>query len=233
MKLDRIRLFLDGSKSGAANMAEDEALLVTSTEPVLRVYHWSAPTISLGYSCRIARVRFQYADRRGEPFAYVRRCTGGGSVEHDEHEGITYSLVFPASCPLARARPRDLYWWIHRCLATAMADTPRNELSIADEQHSRDSIDSACFSTPVPGDLMAGKRKIAGAAMRRHRHCVLIQGSIAKAGGVDDELPARFADCLSESHLEWNPFSEIPDFAPLVSRLEREKYASLDWLERR
>ena len=43
------RLLLHGSASPARNMAIDEALLREVSEPVLRLYEWSIPAVSLGY----------------------------------------------------------------------------------------------------------------------------------------------------------------------------------------
>ena len=74
-------------------MAIDEALYRqanSGTCPVLRLYSWERPTLSLGYFQNYKRVVC-------EPFCVhnkidvVRRLTGGRAVLHDEE--VTYAVV--------------------------------------------------------------------------------------------------------------------------------------------
>ena len=75
-------------------MAIDEALLRSfdpvSSPPILRLYGWSPPALSLG--------RFQKADQvldlercRADGVAVVRRVTGGGVIYHADE--LTLSLI--------------------------------------------------------------------------------------------------------------------------------------------
>ena len=54
MVIPSLRYLDDESKDGAFNMAGDQALLVLCNEneilPTLRLYGWSRPTVSIGYS---------------------------------------------------------------------------------------------------------------------------------------------------------------------------------------
>src|SRR5512142_1385967 len=80
---------------GAENMAVDEALMDrarTSGEGVLRMYGWSAPTLSLGRN-QIAKGRYDLARAAAEGIGIVRRPTGGRALLH--HREITYSVTAP------------------------------------------------------------------------------------------------------------------------------------------
>ena len=86
-------LWLDGPHPPAFNMAADEALLLGAPDrrrPLLRLYAWDRPAVSIGYIQRL--------DAAPPGFAVVRRPTGGGVVYHD-HD-VTYTAVFPPDHPL-------------------------------------------------------------------------------------------------------------------------------------
>ena len=102
----------DLSRSPALHMAVDEALLRTTSGPVLRFYEWDAPAVTIGY--------FQeWQAQPGLPDErIVRRWTGGGRVEHGEDS--TFSLVLPADSRLAKASADTRYRVIHEALAAAL-----------------------------------------------------------------------------------------------------------------
>ena len=71
-------------------MAVDEFLLNnTNSVPVLRIYGWSRPCLSIGYFQSIDEVDHKQSEKEGVDV--VRRITGGGSVFHDKE--VTYSFV--------------------------------------------------------------------------------------------------------------------------------------------
>ena len=92
-KIDQIRVLNTGLNSGPWNMALDEVLMmnyVNEKIPILRIYGWKPPTVSIGY--------FQSLDEevdiekcRQEGIDVVRRMTGGGTVFHDSE--LTYSFI--------------------------------------------------------------------------------------------------------------------------------------------
>jgi len=49
MKFEKIRVLETGNNIGSLNMAIDEFLLYNCSDPVLRIYGWSKPCISIGY----------------------------------------------------------------------------------------------------------------------------------------------------------------------------------------
>ncbi len=99
------RLIRDGACDGAFNMAADAFLATAAGNsglPVLRLYRWRVPTLSLGYHQEIGgKVLDKCA---GMDVPVVRRPTGGRAVLHDNE--LTYCWVLPASHP-AFSRHRD------------------------------------------------------------------------------------------------------------------------------
>src|ERR1043166_1231086 len=156
--------FLESPAADAAtNMAVDEVLLRTAAQrgrPLLRVYSWTKPAISIGYF-----QKFPQSDRE-----VVRRPTGGGLVYHSED--TTFTVVAPPGHELHRLRTADAYCKIHEAVARAVGAT-----LLAPSVPARGQYE--CFQNPVAGDVMAGGRKLAGGAQRRNRDGMLHQGSIA------------------------------------------------------
>ena len=114
------RLILDPPKSGAENMAIDEALLrnmeegVLSGAPelsILRVYSWSEPTLSIGYMQKAGA----FKDVGDLPI--VRRITGGRAVLHDSE--LTYSLICPSTNPIFAQGIEGAY----RLVSTAIVES--------------------------------------------------------------------------------------------------------------
>src|SRR5215217_3210454 len=92
-KFSKIRTLETGYNSGAWNMALDEVLMNCinyHSMPILRIYGWQPPTVSIGY--------FQSMDEevdikrcRQMGIDVVRRITGGGAVLHESE--LTYSFI--------------------------------------------------------------------------------------------------------------------------------------------
>ncbi len=152
-------------------MALDEALLesaATLGSAILRFYAWTEPAASFGY--------FQhYSDvaRLTHLRPLVRRPTGGGIVPHDRD--WTYSVIFPPAHPWysfsAIESYRQIHEWIQRAFTWLNVST---ELAPA----SRKAETGQCFAGYEKFDLLWHGQKIAGAAQRRTKQGLLIQGSI-------------------------------------------------------
>lgn len=208
--------FLDTGANGAAvNMATDEVLLALSARlqaPILRVYGWLRPAVSLGY--------FQkWSPALAQGRELVRRPTGGGRVEHGD--GFTYSLVLPLTHPLAVLPTRELYREIHEAVRGALPI--QSELALRG-QGRRD----VCFAEACCYDLVADGRKIAGAALRRGRDGILTQGEV-KAPLCGNALQRAMVEQFSA---RFEPFSFLADFRDPIERLAREKYASEGWTKK-
>jgi len=202
-------------------MAVDEWLLETVREPVLRVYRWQAGWGSLGYFGSLAEARKNFPE-----LTWVRRWTGGGTVDH--RADWTYTLVVPVEEPLATARGAESYRILHAALAEIL---PMEGLDARLADGSLETGAASCFENPVCHDLVDGTgRKLAGAGQRRTRRGLLHQGSVS--GAVDwmtaKVRAGRLANALAE---RCNPFDGCPDEEGLA--LRSCHYADPKWTARR
>ena len=152
-------------------MALDEALLEAMPrlgKPVLRFYGWTEPAASFGYFQNYAEV-----ERATLLRPLVRRPTGGGIVPHDAD--WTYSLAFPVAHEWYLLKAVESYRRVHEWIQAAFAS-----LDIATELAPccRKTKPGQCFAGHERFDLLWRGRKIAGAAQRRTRDGLLIQGSV-------------------------------------------------------
>jgi lipoate-protein ligase A len=153
------------------NMAMDEALVAFAAEtsrPVLRFYGWKQPAASFGYSQKIAEV-----ERLTELRPLVRRPTGGGIVPHDAD--WTYSLVLPTRSSWYRLKAIESYRRVHEWIQGAFV---RTGICTVLAPCCLKAGPGQCFVGHEQFDLLCQGRKIAGAAQRRTRVGLLIQGSV-------------------------------------------------------
>ncbi len=198
-------------RAAALNMALDEALLFRAEGPILRAYRWASPAVSFGYFGQYEEARRQFPQRE-----VVRRWTGGGTVDHAQD--FTYSLIMPG---LAAISSREIYWAVHAVIAVAWGE----DAGVARTDSER--ISSACFENPVAGDVLVGGRKVAGAALRRTRRGLLLQGSVSP---VREGLLRRLADDLAA---ETSAGAILEETAILAERMALERYATDAWLKRK
>ncbi|MFN0130241.1 MAG: biotin/lipoate A/B protein ligase family protein [Verrucomicrobiales bacterium] len=218
-----LRLWIDDvPRDGPHNMALDEALLLTEAAPVLRVYRWAGPWVSIGYFTPRHEAKISFPDR-----PIVRRWTGGGIVDHASD--WTYSLIVPAGEPLASHGTVESYTLVHGALVRALREcgVPAR---LADASASTRT--GLCFAAAVRSDVVdARARKIAGAAQRRTRHGLLHQGSV-QGTAAPNSLATAFALALAAQ-------PPTPLLVPsgeqvaLADTLTRQKYATAEWIERR
>lgn len=220
---DELQVWMDPvRRSGPEAMAVDEWLLATVESPVLRIYDWLGDWGSVGYFADLeaARATFPGVD-------WVRRWTGGGTVDH--RADWTYTVVVPTGGPLAMARGAESYRWIHGALAEALREEGiQARLSTgADETGA-----SLCFENPVNHDLVGPRgEKLAGAGQRRTRSSLLHQGSVAAECGAEDSV-LRAGRLASRLSARW----ETRDFLPteeVIARKVAERYSHPSWMGRR
>ena len=211
------RLLVHGPASPARNMAIDEALLREVREPVLRIYEWDVPAVSLGY--------FQPAALAGDrPF--IRRYTGGGLVDHAQD--VTYTIVLPRAHPWMELSAPESYCVIHRGVQAVLAACGiKSELTPSAASAESD----ACFQKPVRFDVVAAERKLSGAAQRRTREGMLHQGSILLPDPAKNtELRHAFAKAFSaQLELSMKAGDLTPAESARAADLERDRYATEAW----
>jgi lipoate-protein ligase A len=164
-----------GPLSPPATMALDRALLRRSieasrTEPVLRIYAWQPPTLSVGAKMDLPEAVRRRCDAAGVDM--VRRPTGGGCVLHDGD--LTYSVVAPD----AGRSVLEAYRWVARGLIAGLGVLGVAAV-VAEHPASGRPLD--CFQAATGADLAVAGRKLCGSAQLRRAGWFLQHGSIPLA----------------------------------------------------
>ncbi len=148
-----------GLNPGPYNMALDEALLEThiagGCPPIVRLYGWNPPAVTIGYSEKIEDV-IDIARCRASGIDIIRRLTGGGAVIHDNE--ITYSLIAPEK--FIGAGIADSFRFTTRAIIFAL-----------------ELLGLEAEFAPINDIIVQGK-KISGNAQVRRRGSVLQHGTI-------------------------------------------------------
>ncbi len=173
---DKWRVLDSGTCHYAFNMALDETLLELAVEvgqPVLRFYGWVEPAASFGYFQSVSEI-----ERVTSLRPLVRRPTGGGLVPHDAD--WTYSVVIPREHAWYAFRASESYERVHRWIQDSFTG-----LNVATELAPccRKEAPGQCFAGYEKSDVLWLGRKIAGAAQRRTKSGLLIQGSMQPQPG--------------------------------------------------
>jgi len=149
----------------------DEALLEAVArfrQPILRFYGWTEPAATFGYFQNFAEIEQTTLLR-----PLIRRPTGGGLVPHDAD--WTYSVAFPPGHEWYLLRAEESYRRVHEWIQAAFTELGvPTELALC----CRKSAPGQCFAGYEKHDLLWHGRKIAGAAQRRNKLGLLIQGSV-------------------------------------------------------
>ena len=221
-------LLSSGPGDPAFNMALDEALLQAMprlAQPVLRFYSWTEPAASFGYFQRYADVERMTLLR-----PLVRRPTGGGLVPHDAD--WTYSLAFPPTDDwyslTATASYRRVHEWIQAAFTSLEVST---ELALACQK----SQPGQCFRGHEKFDLLWRGQKIAGAAQRRTRDGLLIQGSVqpppSLSKGAWHDAMCDVASAKYGAH--WVRFEPDAALSERAHELARQKYSQAAYNQKR
>lgn len=176
------RLIVTPDHSGPENMAIDEALLRSFdpqiSRPVLRLYGWNPPALSLGRFQKAAEVLDLERCRAGG-VAVVRRVTGGGVIYHSEE--LTYSIVCaPEQIPSAASIKESFrvltgfllaFYQKLGLEAAYVQDMPRHGKRLGERT-------PFCFAGRESFDILVNGRKIGGNAQRRLKGIIFQHGSI-------------------------------------------------------
>ncbi len=223
-------LLLNSGKCDAAfNMALDEALLESMTrlqKPVLRFYGWTEPAATFGYFQKYSEVANLTPLR-----PLIRRPTGGGIVPHDAD--WTYSMVFPPGHEWHSLKAEESYRRIHDWLRLAFAEL-KIETELAPCR--KKSAPGQCFAGHEKSDLLWRGKKIAGAAQRRNKLGLLIQGSVQPP--PLSLVRADWERAMQEAALErfnfaWAEFSPDAGLHEHAEKLARQKYSQNSYNQKR
>ena len=227
-KPSRWLLLQSGPGEPAFNMALDEALLEVAAQmgqPVLRFYGWTEAAATFGYSQKYAEV-----ERLTPLRSLIRRPTGGGLVPHDAD--WTYSLIFPPQHEWHALKAVESYQRAHEWLRAAFARLHTvTELSPCCVKE----LPGQCFVGAERFDLLWRGRKIAGAAQRRNRDGLLIQGSVQPPPGVAkaDWQQAMCDVAVAQWSVEWSALELQTPLRARAEALAREKYSQAAHNQRR
>lgn len=214
-----------GPATAAYNMAMDHALLEFSAEiasPVLRFYSWTEPAATFGYSQKFAEVEKLTLLR-----PLVRRPTGGGIVPHDAD--WTYSVIVPPGKPWYELRAEESYKLVHQWVCEAFLKLGiETELAV----ESRKTGPGQCFIGWEKHDVLWQGRKIAGAAQRRNRQALLIQGSVQPplVPVARSDWEAAMIDVAREKHhVTWKIFKSEEALLQRVKELDLGTYSRAEY----
>jgi len=196
----RWRLLLHPPAEGAWNMAVDEALQRSCAEgrsgPLLRLYAWAPPALSLGAHQRAEEAAdLDWLRERG--YALVRRPTGGRAVLHADE--LTYAVASPlageAAGPFEGRGILEVYRFVAEALVFGLrrigveAELVRGAARAAHEEPRYEP----CFVSPSRYELVWRGRKLAGSAQHRAQRAFLQHGSLPIR--ADEEEVARATRC--------------------------------------
>jgi lipoyl(octanoyl) transferase len=217
-----------GPGEPAFNMALDEALLEAMPRlgrPALRFYGWTEPAATFGYFQHYGEVAALTPLR-----PLVRRPTGGGIVPHDAD--WTYSLAFPTHHEWYGLVATESYRRVHAWIQAAFA-----RLGTATDLAPRAAKagPGQCFVGYEQSDVLWQGRKIAGAAQRRRRDGLLIQGSVQPPPALKSSRDVwQQALCervpAGQAMAPWRPDAEL---LVRARDLAGQKYSRADFNQRR
>jgi len=204
------RLIITSPLSGAENMAIDEALLRLfdpySSLPIVRLYSWNPPALSLGRFQKAAEV-LDLNRCTAEGVTIVRRVTGGGVIYHADE--LTYSLICkPDQIPAANS-VKDSFRVLTGFLLSFYRTLGLDASYAGDAASEGRRIGERtpfCFAGRESYDVIINGNKIGGNAQRRLKKVIFQHGSIPlqnrAANGItymSKQLPEYFEDTTSLS----------------------------------
>jgi len=201
-KTEQWRFIDSGALDGRTNMAIDEALAKhigrTQGAPVLRVYAWQPPAVSLGFHQSFDDIRTDLCQRDG--IDVVMRPTGGRAVLHADE--LTYAVIIPENSLHYKQEISALYEVLSRGILKALeyldihvrfersATTPKN--------FARGELSALCYASSVQHEIGFQGKKLVGSAQRRFEGAALQHGSVL-IGPKHLDL----ADYLSRGDHKW------------------------------
>jgi len=222
-------LLQSGQGDSAFNMALDEALLEAMPrlgKPALRFYGWSEKAASFGYFQKYAEVERMTLLR-----PLVRRPSAGGLVPHDAD--WTYSLAFPTSHEWYSLPAIESYRRVHEWIQAAFT---RLDIGTELAPSCRKAEAGQCFAGYEKLDLLWRGQKIAGAAQRRRRDGLLIQGSVQPPPlslASEDWHKAMRDAAVSERSVRWAKFELDKPLSTRTQELARQKYSQAAYNRKR
>ncbi len=227
----KMRLILDAAHSSTFNMAADEFLMEsqkeTSALPVLRIYFWKTPSISIGYFQNIHQAEKKFHGKKVG--AIVRRITGGGLVSHGND--LTFSIVLKNSDPMLPSDVKMSYLKINEALRLGLKEVYR-ELDYADCKtipSGRGVGERVCFEQPACYDLLIGGKKVVGASQRRKEGVILHQSAVFLPDSREMLTDKILKGFRRQWKIDFEPQLFTTGEIDLIRLKEKERYSSPEW----
>jgi len=162
--------------TGEANMARDAELLErhrAGDDPVLRLYRWDPPAVTIGYNQDPGD--FDAAAVAAAGYGLVRRPTGGRAILHAEE--LTYAVVGTSPGPIFGNSLHSTYMKINEALLAFLRELGI-EADVSEGEPREEMRGLVCFKSAGRHEVHVGGRKIIGSAQRRRGDVFLQHGSI-------------------------------------------------------
>ena len=187
------RLIKSPPAPGAWNMAVDEALLysvgIGSSAPILRLYSWAPPCLSLGYAQPFSDVNQERTTELG--WEIVRRLTGGRAILHTDE--LTYSVIASNHEPRLKGGILESYMRLSQALLKAVialgipaVASPQAQTT----QNNEKGQNPVCFQVPSKYEITWQGKKLLGSAQARKKEGILQHGTLPLQGDLDRILEA-------------------------------------------
>jgi lipoate-protein ligase A len=174
--MTRLQVQFDGALTGEENMARDAALLErhrAGDDPVLRIYRWAPPAVTIGYNQDFGSFDAEAVAAAG--FGLVRRPTGGRAILHAEE--LTYAVVGASPGPLFGDSLHATYMKINEALLDFLRGLGI-EADISTGETREEMRGLVCFKSAGRHEVSVQGRKVIGSAQRRRGDVFLQHGSI-------------------------------------------------------
>jgi lipoate-protein ligase A len=182
----------DQPRSGAANMAMDQALAEAAAAgdapPTLRFYRWQPPAVSLGRHQPITDIDREVVEQLG--YEIVRRPTGGRAILHTDE--LTYAVTADAGEPRVGGTLMDAYLRLSNALLSGLNRVGLQADKAGGDVRAGPNVSAACFEVPSAYEITAFGRKLIGSAQSRRAGYVLQHGSLPLTGDI-----GRLVDVLA------------------------------------
>ena len=178
---DEWRWISDGLLTAEENMTLDAALLADCEQgripPTVRLYGWSEPAITIGYSQNV-EAELDIERCRELRIAIVRRPTGGRALLHT-HE-LTYAVVAPVSLAPFNRGLKATFQAISEALLVGLQRLGiQGDLNTCKERSAPGVTRSpACFASLNHCEITVDGKKLVGSAQKRTSKAFLQHGSL-------------------------------------------------------
>ncbi len=177
---DAWHYIIDFPLSGAENMARDLQLMEECQRPILRLYSWVKPTLSLGRNQSSSWVETELC--RACQVEVVRRPTGGRALLHMPGE-ITYAVILPEVD--SRLKIAQAFADIAAVLGKALQQLGLPVTAAAGGSVPSGASHPSCMAVTAPGEITAYGRKFVGSAQVRHNGKLLQHGVIVRRYDIE------------------------------------------------